>query len=228
MTWSNRNHKNAPDPPGSASKPTKPNETWQMDYTGWHLRGHRRVYILTILDDHSRYILAVRAFAQATVTNVIDLFTEAGNLHGYQQSTLTDNGRAFTTSTHGPGYARNGFEQILADMGIAKKNGKPCHPQTQGKVERFHQTLKRALRVLPPAESLEEINQSLADIIDYYNTGRWDGPHLSSPIDPAPKPHPHWRPGSVTTGRAPTRSARPARSPCGGTGGLTRKSWTDS
>lgn len=102
--------------------------------------------ILSILDDHSRFLLACEAFAGGTVLNVIDLFTRAGQLHGYPQSTLTDNGRAFTTSTDRNEGGRNGFEQLLTELGVNRKNGKPYHPQTQGKVERFHQTLQRALR----------------------------------------------------------------------------------
>lgn len=62
--------------------------------------------------------------------------------HGRNQTQLAREEYALSASTHGSDHARNGFEQILAETGIAKKNGKPYHPQTQGKVERFHQTLK--------------------------------------------------------------------------------------
>lgn len=120
----------------------QPNETWQMDYSDWIIAGHRRVAILTILDDHSRYVLYCKAFTNATVGNVIDSFIQAAETNGYPQSTLTDNGRAFTTSTDRTNPSRNGFEQLLLDLGIQQKNGKPYHPQTQGKVERFHYTLK--------------------------------------------------------------------------------------
>ena len=172
----------------------QPNETWQMDYSDWTIAGHRRVVILTILDDHSRYVLACQAFNSATVTNVIDTFTYAATTHGYPQSTLTDNGRAFTTSTDRTNPARNGFEQLLLDLGIEQKNGKPYHPQTQGKVERFHYTLKLALRNKPPAKNLEELNKQLNTIIDYYNNQR---PHRAierrTPIqayNALPKAHP--------------------------------------
>ena len=75
----------------------------------------------------------------------MESFINAGQIHGFPQSTLTDNGRAFTTSADRTNPARNGFEQLLIDLGIKQKNGKPYHPQTQGKVERFHYTLKLAL-----------------------------------------------------------------------------------
>lgn len=150
----------------------QPNETWQMDYSDWLLTGHRRVVILTILDDHSRFVISCKAFNTATVGNVFNTFIEAGNIYGYPQSTLTDNGRHFTTSADRTNPARNGFEQLLLDLGIQQKNGKPYHPQTQGKVERFHHTLKIALASKPPATSIEELNQQLVGIIDYYNCHR--------------------------------------------------------
>lgn len=150
----------------------QPNETWQMDYSDWTIAAHKRVVILTILDDHSRFIISCRAYPYATVGNVIESFTTAAEAHGWPQSTLTDNGRAFTTRSDRKNPSRNGFEQLLIDIGITKKNGKPYHPQTQGKVERFHQTLKIALAHKPPATSIDELNSQLDDIIDYYNHKR--------------------------------------------------------
>ena len=150
----------------------QPNETWQMDYSDWTIASHKRVAILTILDDHSRFIISCQAYAQATVGNVPESFTQAGHTHGYPQSTLTDNGRAFTTNSDRTKPTRNGFEQLLVDLGIAQKNGKPYHPQTQGKVERFHHTLKVALANKPAAHSIEELNEDLKEIIEYYNYKR--------------------------------------------------------
>ena len=112
----------------------QPNETWQMDYSDWTIAGHKRVAILTILDDHSRFIISCCAYNNATVGNVIESFINAGQTHGYPQSTLTDNGRAFTTSTDRTNPARNGFEQLLIDLGIKQKNGKPYHPRHKEKL----------------------------------------------------------------------------------------------
>ena len=178
----------------------QPNETWQMDYSDWTIAGHQRVVILTILDDHSRYVLRCQAFTSATVTNVIEAFTHTATTHGYPQSTLTDNGRAFTTSHDRTNPARNGFEQLLLDLGIEQKNGKPYHPQTQGKVERFHYTLKLALHNKPPAKDIDNLNEQLDEIIDYYNNKR---PHRAlnrrtptQAYNALPKAHP--RPGTKT------------------------------
>ena len=90
----------------------------------------------------------------------------------FPKSTLTDNGSVFTTKLYRKADTRNGFEQLLLQMGIHQKNGTPYHPQTQGKVERFHQTLQKALHTRPFAHNIAELNQQLDDIIDYYNNHR--------------------------------------------------------
>ncbi|WP_408934816.1 DDE-type integrase/transposase/recombinase [Corynebacterium marquesiae] len=104
----------------------------------------RRVYFPGARpDDHSRYVISCTAVEHETGTNVIDTFISAGNKHGFPKSTLTDNGSVFTTKLYRKADTRNGFEQLLLQMGIHQKNGTPYHPQTQGKVERFHQTLQK-------------------------------------------------------------------------------------
>lgn len=115
---------------------------------------------------------ACKAVEHETGTNVIDTFISAGNKHGFPKSTLTDNGSVFTTKLYRKADTRNGFEQLLLQMGIYQKNGTPYHPQTQGKVERFHQTLQKALHTRPFAHNIAELNQQLDDIIDYYNNHR--------------------------------------------------------
>lgn len=150
----------------------QPNETWQLDYSHCYLNNNQRVAILTIIDDHSRFVIACKAFEHETGTNVIDTFISAGNKHGFPKSTLTDNGSVFTTKLYRKADTRNGFEQLLLQMGIHQKNGTPYHPQTQGKVERFHQTLQKALHARPFAHNIGELNQQLDDIIDYYNNHR--------------------------------------------------------
>jgi hypothetical protein len=80
--------------------------------------------------------------------DVVATFTAAGDAHGWPAATLTDNGAVYTSRFTG---GRNGFEYLLAYLGIRQKNGSPGHPQTQGKIERFHQTLKRWLGQRPAA-----------------------------------------------------------------------------
>ena len=116
-----------------------PNECWQADFTHWPLADGTDTEILTFLDDHSRYAISLTAHIPVTGTVVLDTFRNAIAEHGTPASTLTDNGLVFTTrSVHGP----NRFERELVILGVEQKNGRPNHPQTQGKVERFQQTLK--------------------------------------------------------------------------------------
>ena len=81
---------------------------------------------------------------------MVTTFLAAGDAHGVPASTLTDNGRVYTARFGG---GRNAFEYLLALLGIRQKNGSPGHPQTQGKIERFHQTLKRWLARQPAART---------------------------------------------------------------------------
>ncbi len=78
--------------------------------------------------------------------------------YGTPASTLTDNGRVYTARSGG---GRNAFEYLLPILGVRQKNGSPWHPQTQGKIERFHQTLQRRLNARPPAASIRELQKQL-------------------------------------------------------------------
>lgn len=150
-----------------------PNECWQSDFTHWPLADGTDVEILTFLDDHSRYALSCTVHAPVTGDSVVDVFRAAIDTHGIPASTLTDNGLVFTTRfLHGP----NGFERELVILGIDQKNGRPNHPQTQGKVERFQQTLKKWLRAQPPAATLHDLQAQLDQFTDTYNHAR---PHRS-------------------------------------------------
>ena len=105
--------------------------------------------ILTWLDDCSRYALSVTAHRPVTGPIVLATFGRAAATHGFPASTLTDNGRVFTVRLFGGTAGRNHLEHELRERNITQKNGKPNQPQTQGKVERFQQTLKKWLRAQP-------------------------------------------------------------------------------
>jgi transposase InsO family protein len=150
-----------------------PNECWQSDFTHWSLADGTDVEILTWLDDHSRYAISLTVHAPVTGDDVVGTFRAAVDNHGVPASTLTDNGLVFTTRfLHGP----NGFERELVTLGVEQKNGKPNHPQTQGKVERFQQTLKKWLRAQPRARTPRELQAQLDQFTDIYNARR---PHRS-------------------------------------------------
>ena len=147
----------------------QPNECWQSDFTHWRLADGTDVEILNWLDDHSRYLISCTAHTPVTGDTVVETFLAAGNEHGLPASTLTDNGRVYT-ARHGGG--KNSFEYLLAALRIVQKNGTPNHPQTQGKVERFHQTQKRWLAKQPPATTLAELQGQLDRLRQIYNEQR--------------------------------------------------------
>ena len=150
-----------------------PNECWQSDFTHWPLADGQDCEILTFLDDHSRYIVDLTAHATVTGQVVLDRFRAAIDTHGIPASTLTDNGMVYTTRKRG---GRNSFERELVILGIDQKNGRPNHPQTQGKVERFQQTLKKWLRAQLAAATLGGLQTQLDQFTQRYNHDR---PHRS-------------------------------------------------
>lgn len=150
-----------------------PNETWQSDFTHWRLVSGAGVEILTFLDDHSRLALSITCHPVVTGQIVLADFRANVTEYGPPASTLTDNGLVFTTRVR---RGRNAFENELNLLGIDQKNGRPNHPQTQGKVERFQQTLKKWLSKQPPVTSHEDLQNQLESFRSYYNTIR---PHRS-------------------------------------------------
>jgi len=135
----------------------QPNETWQSDFTHWRLADGTDVEIINWLDDHSRLLLKCVAYQAITGTVVIDTFNQCRSEYGTPFSTLTDNGNVYTARfTKG----KNGFEYLLSELDIIQKNGSPAHPQTQGKIERFHQTLKKWLLLQNPAKICKNFKAS--------------------------------------------------------------------
>lgn len=153
-----------------------PNGCWQADITHWHLADGTRVEILDFLDDHSRYLLHLRAAAAYSGPMVVEALQALIDEHGVPASTLTDNGLVFTARLAGRKGARNGFEKLLQAHQIVQKNGHPGHPQTQGKIERFHQTLKRWLRARPLPATTADLQALLDEFEHWYNHDR---PHRS-------------------------------------------------
>ncbi len=156
-----------------------PNECWQSDFTHYPLAGGTDTEVLTWLDDHSRYALSITAYRRVTGADVLNTFRAACGRCGIPASTLTDNGMVFTTRLSGGRGGRNGLEHELRRLGVRQKNGKPNHPQTQGKVERFQQTMKNWLRAQPAQPlTLAELQSLLDAFATIYNEHR---PHRSLP-----------------------------------------------
>ena len=107
--------------------------------------------ILNLIDDHSRLFLGSDAYGRVKAADVMASFHNAAQLHGLPYSLLSDNGAVFTGSYRG---GKVLLESELERLGVLFKNSRPYHPQTCGKIERLHQTLKRYLAKQPPARTL--------------------------------------------------------------------------
>jgi transposase InsO family protein len=146
-----------------------PNECWQMDVTHVLLKNGRSVEVLNVIDDHSRLCVASRAFPVTTAADVVTVFYEIAQRYGFPASILSDNGAIFTASFRGD---RGALATELAQRGIVFKHSRPYHPQTCGKVERFHQTMKKYLAANPTARSLAQLQTQLDVFATYYNDVR--------------------------------------------------------
>jgi transposase InsO family protein len=152
---------------------TLPNETWQSDMTHWVLEGDKGIEIVNFIDDHSRLCLASVALPVTKVLDVLAIFQSICALYGTPASLLTDNGAIYTAKSR---YGRTGLETELERLGVVAKHSSAYHPQTCGKVERFHQTMKRYLAKQPSARNLKELQRQLDTFVRYYNEVR---PHRS-------------------------------------------------
>jgi transposase InsO family protein len=146
-----------------------PNEMWQADITAWQLASGEVAEILNVIDDHSRLHLGSYAYARVKAADVVESFHRAAELHGLPESLLSDNGAVFVG-----GYRKGKvlLEYELERLGVEFKNSRPYHPQTLGKVERLHQTLKRYLAKRSPARTLAELQEQLDAFAHYYNAIR--------------------------------------------------------
>jgi transposase InsO family protein len=148
---------------------TLPNECWQSDVTHWRLADGTEVEVVNFLDDHSRLAVASRVLGVATAPRVLEVFREAGARWGFPAALLTDNGCVYTTWHRG---GPNVMQSELLALGIDYRHSRPYHPQTCGKVERLHQTLKRWLAKQPTARSIAELQAQVDRFLAYYNETR--------------------------------------------------------
>ena len=155
-----------------------PNECWQSDMTHWQLQDQTPVEIINFIDDYSRSVLASVVVPVATAADVVRIFYDTCEHYALPQSVLSDNGAIYTSKYRG---ATTGLEIDLVRLGITFKHGKPYHPQTQGKIERYHKTLKKWLRRQVPAASIAELQAQINRFILYYNEVR---PHQARQCPP--------------------------------------------
>lgn len=187
-----------------------PNEWWQIDAMDWVI-ATGPVSIFSIIDDHSRVAVRSRAVIEATAVEAWTTFCQAGQRWGLPAGVLSDNGLCFSGKLR---QMEVSFEKNLRDAGIRPFTGRPFHPQTTGKVERFQQTLKKRLRRQPLAATLDELQDQLDRFCHIYNhdrphqgigrvtpVSRWQASPLSRPAA-EPLEHPTFAKPAVRSARA--------------------------
>jgi transposase InsO family protein len=127
------------------------NECWQLDDTSWELADGTAVKIFNVVDDHSRLAVASVALETVTGAGALSAVAAGAMILGWPARFLSDNAAAF----------RHVLAGALAAIGVDAGHSRPYHPQTNGKVERFHQTQKRWLARQPPAANLAELQAHL-------------------------------------------------------------------
>lgn len=155
-----------------------PNDLWQADFKGdFAMNNRQRCYPLTVLDDHSRYSLAIDARSNQKLPCVVETFTRLFNEYGMPNTILTDNGNPWGNSQV-TGYTQ--FEVWLMNLDICPIHGRILHPQTQGKEERLHRTLKAELLAYTPINNLEHAQYEFDAWRKMYNEER---PHEALDLD---------------------------------------------
>lgn len=151
--------------------PTKaPNELWQTDFTWFKVVHWGWYYLCTILDDYSRYILAWQLCTGMSSEKVKQTIEKAIGFTGIWDPQVLHRPRLL--SDNGPCYVSKALGQYLQDRGIAHSRGKPYHPMTQGKIERYHRSMKNIL-LLENYYSPSELEDQIELFVDYYNNYRY-------------------------------------------------------
>jgi putative transposase len=151
------------------TKTTAPNQLWQTDFTYLKVVGWGWFYLSTVLDDFSRYVVAWRlctGMAASDVTETLELALKASGC-----STARVRHRPRLLSDNGPGFIAAELAKWLGEKRIEHIRGAPCHPQTQGKIERWHQTLKNRI-LLENYHLPGELEAQVAAFVDHYNHSR--------------------------------------------------------
>ena len=149
---------------------TAPNQLWQTDFTYLKVIGWGWFYLSTILDDHSRYIVAWKLCTTMKASDVTETLELALEASGCDDVTVVHKPRLL--SDNGSSYVAGDLADFLEDKGMDHVRGAPHHPQTQGKIERWHQTMKN--RILLENYYLPgDLERQIEAFVDYYNNQRY-------------------------------------------------------
>jgi len=149
---------------------TRVHEMWQTDFTYFRIVGWGWYYLASVLDDYSRYIIAWKIYTTMATTDVKDLLDAAVARTGIQQISVKHRPRLL--SDNGPAYVSKDLKEYLFRKGMGQTHGAPYHPMTQGKIERYHRSMKNEINLqkyyLP-----WELEQEVDRFVEYYNNQRY-------------------------------------------------------
>ena len=151
-------------------KTTGPHQMWATDASYFKVIGWGYYYMVTVMDDYSRFILSWKLQPDMTTDSLIEVVQEAVDKTGMTEVPVAD--RTSLLSDNGSGYVSRGFRDYLHLVGINHILAAPYHPQTNGKFERYHQTIKQVVKQVP-YEVPSDLEAAIAAFVAYYNYRRY-------------------------------------------------------
>ena len=151
-------------------KTSSPHQMWATDASYFRVRGWGYYYMVTVMDDYSRSILAWKLQQDMTADSLIQVVQLAVDVTGMAEVPLEDRTRLL--SDNGSGYVSRAFRDYLNLVGIRHILAAPYHPQTNGKLERYHQSIKQEVNQVP-YEAPSDLEVAIASFVDYYNNRRY-------------------------------------------------------
>jgi len=145
-------------------------ELWQTDFTYFLIKGWGWFYLSTVIDDFSRYVIAWKLCTTMTTDDVIATLDLARAATGLEQVRVTQRTRLL--SDNGSCYTSSDLVDYLKEHGIAQSHGRPYHPQTQGKIERYHRSMKNVI-LLDNYYLPGDLERAIAQWVVYYNNQRY-------------------------------------------------------
>jgi len=152
------------------TKTTQPHQLWATDASYFRVAGWGYYYLVTVMDDYSRFILAWKLQRDMSADSLIEVIQEAVDATGMTGVLVED--RTKLLSDNGAGYVSRAFRDYLHLVGIRHILAAPFHPQTNGKLERYHQTIKREVNQIL-YEFPGQLEKAITDFVEYYNFRRY-------------------------------------------------------
>jgi len=149
---------------------TRVHEMWQTDFTYFRIIGWGWYYLSTVLDDFSRYIIAWKLTSTMGTADVTETLDRALAVTGVDQAQVKHRPRLL--SDNGPAYVSGELREYLQERGMGHTRGAPYHPQTQGKIERYHRSMKNVVK-LEHYYFPWELEAAIRDFVAYYNNQRY-------------------------------------------------------